>query len=260
MIGFLHLAAAASPQAGISFPSDAISNEEIVLRWVHFVAGFIWLGLLYFFNLVGFATMGELKPATKLEIYPHLMGRAMLWFRWSALLAVLAGVRYYMIVLAADAHNAGDPGLQWRWLGEWFAVWMGAWLLLYPLQMPWRGVLTNGWLRVAPIAAVIIGASWIVLWLNAGPQSSNSHLAISVGGGLGLLMLLNAWGIVWRTQKRLIAWHRAAAEDGVAIPADAVRLSRWTFLAARTAFWISLPMLFLMGAAEHYPFLGSLGK
>jgi uncharacterized membrane protein len=260
MIVFLHFAAAASPQAAISFPSDAITNEEIVLRWVHFVAGFTWLGLLYFFNLVGFQTMSELKPATKLEVYPRLMARAMLWFRWSALLTVLAGVRYYMIVLAADAHNAGDAGLQWRWLGEWFAVWLGAWLLLYPLQMPWRGAFANGWLRAGPIAVVVIGAACLVLRLNASPQSSNSHLAISVGGGLGLLILLNAWGIVWRAQKRLIAWHRAAAEEGVPFPPDAARLSRWSFLAARTAFWISLPMLFLMGAAEHYPFLGSLGK
>jgi uncharacterized membrane protein len=81
-------------------------------------------------------------------------------------------------------------------------------------------------------------------------------LAISVGGGLGLVMLLNTWGIVWRAQKRLIAWAKVSAEQGTPMPPEAERLMRWTFLAARTGFWLSFPMLFFMGAAGHYPFLG----
>jgi len=57
-----------------------------------------------------------------------------------------------------------------------------------------------------------------VLALNGGPNVSNAHLAISVGGGLGLVMLLNTWGVIWRVQKRLIAWARTSAEQGVAMP------------------------------------------
>ena len=37
-----------------SFPKGARANEESVLCWIHFVSGIIWIGLLYFFNLVGF--------------------------------------------------------------------------------------------------------------------------------------------------------------------------------------------------------------
>jgi uncharacterized membrane protein len=83
-------------------------------------------------------------------------------------------------------------------------------------------------------------------------------LAIALGGGMGLLMLLNAWGIIWRAQKKLIGWTRASAEQGAPMPPQAARLARWAFLASRTGFWMSIPMLFFMGAAEHYPFLSGI--
>ena len=137
---------------------------------------------------------------------------------------------------------------------------MIAYGLIYPLQMPRKGIIGNAWVRTIGIAIIVIAASWVVLELNASEQSSNSHLAISVGGGLGLLMLLNTWGVVWRVQKRLIAWTRASVEQGAAMPAEAERMARWSRIASRVGFWLSFPMLFFMGAAEHYPFLSSIMK
>ena len=241
-----------------SFPQNAIANEQIILRWIHFVSGILWIGLLYFFNLVGFPTMKQLDASVRGKVFPVLMSRAMWWFRWSAVVTVLAGLRYFFQILRADAQNSGHPGLAWRWFGEWFLVWLIAYAVLYALQLPRQGALDNGWLRAALIAIVVIVASWVALDLNGGAQSSNGHLSISVGGGLGLVMLLNAWGIVWRVQKRLIQWTRAAVEQGTPMPAEAERMARWAFIASRTAFWLSFPMLFFMGAADHYPFLSSI--
>ncbi|HVB35994.1 MAG TPA: urate hydroxylase PuuD [Candidatus Acidoferrales bacterium] len=243
-----------------SFPQGAVANEEIVLRWIHFVSGIIWIGLLYFFNLIGGPTMKSLDEATRKKVYPELMSRAMTWFRWSALVTVLVGLRYYMILLQADADNAGRRGLMGRWIGEWFLVWIVAYAILYALQMPFGGPLGNSWVRAILIAIVVIAASWVILDLNAGPEASNAHLAISVGGGLGFVMLFNVWGIVWRVQKRLIQWTRANVEKGLPIPLQAERMMRFSNIASRTAFWLSFPMLFFMAAAEHFPFLGSLGR
>lgn len=242
--------------AHLSFPQDPLANEQIALRWIHFVSGIIWVGLLYFFNLVGAPAMKEVEPGVRAKIYPALMARAMWWFRWSAAVAVLVGLRYYSILLAVDAQNAGSRGLAWKWFGWWALVWFVAYGLIYPLQLPREGLLNNPWVRATGIAAIVIAASFLILSLNANPQASNAHLCISVGGGLGLLMLLNTWGVVWRAQKRLIAWTRASAEQGTPMPAEAVRLARWGFLASRVGFWLSFPMLFFMAAAEHYPFLG----
>jgi hypothetical protein len=48
-----------------SFPEGAGAAEFIILRWLHFVFGIIWIGLLYFFNLVGFPTMKQLDASVR---------------------------------------------------------------------------------------------------------------------------------------------------------------------------------------------------
>lgn len=243
-----------------SFPRGPIANEEIGLRWIHFVSGIIWIGLLYFFNLVGFPTMKQLDASVRGKVFPVLMTRAMWWFRWSALVAVLVGMRYFFILLAASAQNSGNPSLAVRSFLWWLVVWLVAYALIYPLQLPSKGAQANGWIRGAAIAIIVVAASWVILEINSNPQASNADLAIGIGGGLGLLMLLNTWGVVWRVQKRLIEWTRAAVEQGKPMPTEADRMARWAFFASRVGFWLSFPMLFFMAAAEHYPFLSSLPK
>ena len=41
----------------MQFPENVMAHVEVVLRWVHIVAGIIWVGLLYFFNLVNVPLM-----------------------------------------------------------------------------------------------------------------------------------------------------------------------------------------------------------
>jgi len=68
-----------------------------------------------------------------------------------------------------------------------------------------------------------------------------------------LIMLLNVWGIIWRNNKKIINGALAGTP-----PADAAALARQAFLASRTNAWLSIPMLFFMAAASHYPMFGSL--
>jgi len=243
-----------------SFLENAQANEMMALRWLHLIFGIIWIGLLYFFNLVLTPAMKKCDPKLRIKIYPELMPGAMGWFRSSALVTVIVGLRYFTIQLAADAKLAGDRSLIGKWFGWWFLVWVVAYVFIYALQLPAKGLLDSGWVRVIGISIVVIAASWLVLVLNGGHTVSNAHLAISVGGGLGLVMLLNTWGVVWRVQKRLIAWTRTAAEQGAPMPPETERLMRWNYLTARTSFWLSFPMLFFMGAASHYPFLSTIAK
>src|SRR5579862_3333910 len=87
----------------ISLPRDFAGNFLMLLRWIHFLAGITWIGLLYFFNLVGFRSMQELDPGTRAKVMPGLMLRALWWFRWSALITVLAGLAYWGQVVSALA-------------------------------------------------------------------------------------------------------------------------------------------------------------
>lgn len=64
---------------------------ELVLRWLHFLAGITWIGLLYYFNFVQGPFMAEADPATKSAATQKLVPRALAWFRWSALVTWLSG-------------------------------------------------------------------------------------------------------------------------------------------------------------------------
>ena len=259
---FLHLLLLAFPEwrPHFSFLDTPHANEMILLRWLHLVFGIIWIGLLYFFNLVLTPAMKKCDPQLRIRIYPELMSGAMGWFRSSALVTVIVGLRYFTIHLASDAKLAGDRSLIGKWFGWWLLVWFVAYAFIYALQLPAKGIFDSPWLRVTGLSIVVIVASWLVLALNGGPSVSNAHLAISVGGGLGLVMLLNTWGVVWRVQKRLIAWTRTAANQGTPMPAETERLMRWNYLTARTSLWLSFPMIFFMGAASHYPFLSTVAR
>jgi uncharacterized membrane protein len=80
--------------------------------------------------------------------------------------------------------------------------------------------------------------------------ASNKTHSIGIGGALGVIMLLNVWGIIWPAQKRIIAATAAGT------PPDAA-LARRAFLASRTNAWLSLPMLWFMGTSHgDYVMLG----
>ena len=65
---------------------------------------------------------------------------------------------------------------------------------------------------------------------------------------MGLVMLLNVWGIIWPNNKRIINGAIAGTPA-----ADAPKLARQAFLASRANAFLSIPMLFFMAAASHYP-------
>jgi hypothetical protein len=69
----------------------------------------------------------------------------MSWFRWSALVTVIVGMRYFFSLLITDARNAGDPRLALRWLGWWVLVWVVAYEGIYLLQLPAKGIRDSVW-------------------------------------------------------------------------------------------------------------------
>ena len=243
------------PRVEISLPTDFQTNFLMALRWIHFIAGITWIGLLYFFNLVGIPFSKELDPGTRAKIMPGLMSRAMHWFRWSALVTVLAGLAYWGSICGSDARNGGAaPALP---LVSFFFTWTITWGILYVLHIPVRGLLDKGWFLAILYTLIIVHAGYFFLRVNDKPWESNRLLAIGIGGGIGWIMMLNVWGVVWRIQKRLITWTKANAENGTPIPERAAKMQRTVFLMTRINAVLSIPLLFFMGAASHYPMFGS---
>ena len=71
-----------------------INGMEIV-TWLHVVVGIMWIGLLYYFNFVQVPAVGaaladgDPGPAA---INKYVAPRALLYFRWAALLTWLTGL------------------------------------------------------------------------------------------------------------------------------------------------------------------------
>jgi uncharacterized membrane protein len=238
----------------VAFAASPASIEQIALRWIHIVSAIIWLGFLYFFVLAVAPALKTFEPATRAKVFPEIASRGLAWLRWSALGAWLAGFRYFMILAKTDAVNAGRPH---AW-GAWIGIWLGCWLAAFAIEMALvqaGGPLGNPFVAGTLVIFVMAAVSWLVVSLLAQPGTSNRTLCISIGGGLGTILFLNVWGIIWRCQKRLIKWTRAASAQGTPMPPEAANLARVATLTMHINFWLSFPMVFFMAASAHFPFL-----
>lgn len=236
--------------------AESTALIQLILRWVHLVAGVMWIGLLFFFNLVNVPFMKELEPAAKGKVFPALMKRALFWFRYSAFVTVFAGIWYWMTIVGADLRNAralhpGEHISGGLAIGGFFLIWTVAWFLCN---------LATGALKIDKLAVVFVIYAVIVSAASYGYVSLNSHgwesnrlLCIGIGGGMGWIMVFNVWGVIWRINKRLIRWTEESAASGNPMPAEAAGLARQSFLVSRANFALAFPMLFFMGAASHYP-------
>ena len=227
-------------------PTSGADIARGLLRWVHFVAGVGWIGLLYFFNLVNVPTMAALDGPTKSKVIPELLPRALWYFRWGAVVTVLAGMTYYaMYIVASDARAAT--------LSPWpaFFHWLVLALVFYvPIYFFYTlPALTKDGRVLGVAVAVVVLAMALLMVKMIGGMGANGHymgnktLSIAVGGGLGMIMMLNVWGVIWRCQKQIIA----GIVSGNPAPPE---LARKAFLASRTNFWLSFPMLFFMGTSH----------
>jgi len=65
---------------------------ESFFRWFHFLAGIMWIGLLYFFNFINAAAVKEATAAGEAgPISKYIMPRALLYFRWAAVVTWIMG-------------------------------------------------------------------------------------------------------------------------------------------------------------------------
>jgi uncharacterized membrane protein len=61
-------------------------------RWLHVLFGIVWIGLLYYFNLVQIPTMPKVPAELKPGVSKYIAPEALFWFRWAAILTLLTGL------------------------------------------------------------------------------------------------------------------------------------------------------------------------
>jgi len=220
---------------------------QLILRWFHFLAGITWIGLLYFFNLINVPFMKQVDAAMKPKIFQNLTLPALNWFRWSALVTVFVGFWYWaQFYVGPDAQREGKSA--GATIGFFLLLWIAVWFVLF---MVIKKMSPSGYVLGALVAVLCIAAGWAFINYTPVGQDDNHVLSIGVGGGFGIVMLFNVWGIIWPNNKRIIRGTLAGAA-----PADAAVLARQAFLASRTNFFLSVPLLFFMATSYHYVIFG----
>jgi uncharacterized membrane protein len=133
---------------------DVHSLINVLIRWAHVLFGIIWLGHLYFFNLVNVPFQGDLDKELKPKVNPKLLLRAFYWFRWGAMWTFVFGVllfgrKYFEdgLIYADPAHKTGlsTRGL-WVIFGGLLAtiMWFNVWFVIWPRQKKILGGLAAG--------------------------------------------------------------------------------------------------------------------
>ena len=113
------------------------------------------------------------------------------------------------------------------------------------------------WFRYAALVTVLSGL--VIVWSHFahghghGIFETSWGISIAIGGGLGIIMFLNVWLLIWPNQKVVIRMTTEAAANKTSPPPEMAQHARIAFLASRTNFVLSFPMLFFMATASHYP-------
>jgi uncharacterized membrane protein len=111
-------------------------------RWLHILAGIMWIGLLYYFNFVQVPALADAaKDGTAPGITKHVAPRALFYFRWAALVTWLAGA----MILGArflDAFLFLSPKYYPIGVGAWLGTIMlfNVWVLIWPNQQKILGM------------------------------------------------------------------------------------------------------------------------
>jgi uncharacterized membrane protein len=112
-----------------------MAGYEMLLRWLHFLAGITWIGLLYYFNLIQGEYFKEAEAAAKTDVIQKLVPRALKYFRWGAVLTLVSGL--------------GIMGL--RGAGQSLDIYVGVLLALM--------MFANVWLIIWPNQKIVIAST-----------------------------------------------------------------------------------------------------
>ena len=221
-------------------PNEVNNIMQLLLRWIHVVAGIAWIGHLYFFNWVSAHVVKTLDGPTKKAVVPELMPRALYWFRWGAAWTwitgfLLAGLIYYHSRVVFEDTSRSDV---WLWLAI-FVVVLAVGFVIYNAVM--KSVAN---VLVANTIVLVLFAAVYLFFEYVGGFSGRS-LYIHAGMILGTMMAMNVWMVIWPAQQKVIpAIKEGAAPDAALVAQAGLRSRHNTFM--------SVPLVFTM-ISNHYP-------
>jgi len=224
---------------------EATEFLQALFRWIHIVAGIVWIGLLYFFNFVNAPFAPTMDAATRQKVVPELMPRALYWFRWGAAWTWVTGV---LLLLLVFWHGGlmFSPGYGW---GAWAIVMV---LVTFLAAIVYDVLCKSGWGKDIKLVGGV-GLAFLVLvilgYLGAG--FSYRAYVIHTGALLGTTMAFNVWMRIWPSQRQIITATKQGTPPDPALVALAGARSRHNV-------YMSVPLVWAMiNAHTIVPFAAS---
>jgi uncharacterized membrane protein len=121
---------------------------NIWLRWLHVLAGIIWIGYLYFLDFVCVPLQRSLDDLKENAVIQKLMLRALWWLRWGAMISFVSGLFLFGanylytpgVGFEATPLFVDNQGITERatWISFGMAVamvmWFNVWFVIWPAQ------------------------------------------------------------------------------------------------------------------------------
>ena len=207
---------------------------QALLRWIHIVAGILWIGLLYWFNFVNLPFAATLDADGKKKVFPELLPRALYWFRWGAAFTFFSGALLLMLVI----HMGGamfEEGVNWT-IGSYVmlaVVYLGVFIYdyLYKTLLSKNDLISTG------ISFILVGVV-IFLFFYWGQYTYRAYV-IHTGAMFGTIMAFNVWFRIWPAQKKIIP----AIKNGEAPDASLVALAG---MRSKHNTYMSVPLVWAM--------------
>ena len=81
---------------GLAVLQQGLDYDQLLYRWVHVIAGVVWLAMLYNFTLVYTHSVAALEADVRKQVALQYIPRMMFWFKWAALMTWLTGAALLM--------------------------------------------------------------------------------------------------------------------------------------------------------------------
>ena len=114
------------------------------MRWLHVLAGVMWIGILWYFNFVQIPTMPSIPDEQKPAIGKVIAPTALWWFRWGAMATIVTGLilAHLSGYLGTLALGLGSENISAIGIGMWLGIimWFNVWFVIWPNQKRALGI------------------------------------------------------------------------------------------------------------------------
>ncbi len=116
-------------------------------RWIHVLAGIMWIGHLWYFNFTQIPTMPKIPAELKPGVSKFIAPAALFWFRWGAMVTIASGIilallNGYFIEAVTIGLIDGVPKHTMIGIGMWLGtiMWFNVWFVIWPNQQKALGL------------------------------------------------------------------------------------------------------------------------